>query len=110
MSYWIYLKDGGEDGATLPVESHEEGGTYCLGGTPEAMINVTYNYAKHFTFRDLHLKKAKETEPALAAAVEKLGTKQDDDYWKPTEGNVGYCCKILLDWAKQHPEGVWVVH
>lgn len=41
MSYWVYLENS--DGP-VEVESHSDGGTYALGGTTDAELNVTYNY------------------------------------------------------------------
>jgi hypothetical protein len=72
------------------VESFEEGGTYVLGGSSEADLNVTYNYGKYFLFKSLHGKKAGETISDLEEAVKRLGTEQDSDHWEPTAGNVGH--------------------
>lgn len=119
MSWWVYLEpaDGGE---AVPVAPHEEGGTFVLGGVAHAELNVTYNYGA--PFREawpeplegsgalalmLNGRTAGETEPLLAAAVEKLGTDRDPDYWRPTEGNAGHALSILLAWARQHPDAVW---
>lgn len=41
MSWDIYLD---QDGGTVEVERHEEGGTFALGGTTRAELNITYNY------------------------------------------------------------------
>ena len=105
MSYWVYL------GKRKPVtvDKFEEGGTYCLGGQTEAELNVTYNYSKHFPFRSLHEMYARDTINGIKDAIERLGTKRDNDYWNPTEGNVGYTLSILLQWAKQHPNAKWRV-
>lgn len=112
VSYWVYLM---KDGSVAEVERHEEGGTYQLGGTDDAALNITYNYSDvyqlfDFSIRDLHEKKAEEVIPKLEELVEKLGTRQySDDYWAPTPGNAGYALSILLKWAKQHPDGVFEV-
>ena len=106
MSYDISLS---EESGVCEVEQHEEGGTYVLVGTTNADLNVTYNYSSHFPFRDLNGKTAKGTIPMLKKAVEELGTERDEDYWKATEGNAGYACNILLNWARQHPQAVWKV-
>lgn len=42
MSWDICLND--EDGQPVEVEQHEEGGTFALGGTTRAELNITYNY------------------------------------------------------------------
>ena len=85
MSWWISLHD--KEGKIPEVESFEEGGTYILGCSTEADLNVIYNCGKHFDFDSLHGKKAGDTIPELEAAVTRLGTKQHADYWQPTEGN-----------------------
>jgi hypothetical protein len=116
MSWWVSLND--EKGDPLSVDSHSEGGTYVLGGTHEASLNITYNYSeyyykwinKEFGLRWLDGQRAWETINALAVAVENLGAKRDDDYWAATEGNAGYAASILLAWAKQHHDGIWRVN
>jgi hypothetical protein len=108
MSWWISLECEA-CGSTVKVESHSEGGTYCVGGTDRADLNVTYNYGGHFPFKSLHEKMAKETIDMLEEAVERLGIERDQDYWAKTPGNAGYACSILLGWAKQHPEAIWRV-
>lgn len=114
MSWWISLVN--DDDSTCTVDPHAEGGTYALGGTPEAELNVTYNYSEvtrlvGFNFKgSLHGKKAKDTIPILADLVEKLGTTRFENYWAPTPGNAGYAASILLKWAREHPDAHWQVH
>lgn len=115
MSYWVYLED--ENEKTLEVENHTEGGTYAMGGTNEAELNITYNYCKFYYplidkdngIQYINGKKAKDVINRLENTVDKLGTKRDLDYWKPTEGNAGFAINILLGWAKEHPEGIFRV-
>lgn len=100
---------------SVKVEKHEEGGTYALGGTEEASLNITYNYSRHFYehidskqgIRWLYGKTGKETQERLTKAVAELGTEKDADYWKDTPGNAGYALSILLKWAIQHPTAVF---
>lgn len=49
MSYDISLTDP-VTGETLELDTphHMRGGTYAVGGTTEAHLNVTWNYAKHY--------------------------------------------------------------
>jgi hypothetical protein len=136
MSYWISLEDHeaepccdygkpieefspeyeGDEPCSKPchpaveIEPHAEGGTYAVGGTSEATVNVTYNYSKHFWFRDLHGKTGGETAKQLREAVQKLGTERSADYWEPTPGNAGAAVALLLSWAEQHPEAIWRVN
>jgi len=110
MSWWIYLED--ENGQTCELDvPHTEGGTYVVGGTAFAELNVTYNYSKKFKFPDLHGRLARETINELKEAVERLSKGPDDskDYWQPTDGNVMRACGCLLAFAEEHPEGVWRV-
>lgn len=107
MSYYVCLKKHGE---TVQVKKHADGGTYVVGGTTDAELNVTYNYSRHFRVLDLDGVTAYDTIPLLKILVEKFGTERDDDYWKPTEGNVGYMLSILLKWASKYPDAVWEVN
>ncbi len=101
MSWDIYLRD--EEGRSVTVERHQEGGTYALGGITEAELNVTYNYGKHFRFPCLDGLTGAEAGAILHEAIWRLGKDRDPDYWKPTEGNVRHACEILFAWANQNP-------
>ena len=46
MSFWVSLI--GTNGEPLNVDRHSEGGTFVLGGTSDAELNVTYNYGKFY--------------------------------------------------------------
>ncbi len=107
MSWWVYLEN--KEGEAVEVLRHSDGGTYVMGGINAAELNVTYNYGKHFDFKELNGKTGEEAKPLLIKAVGILGTKRDDDYWNPTKGNVGYACKLLLSWAGAYPEGIFRV-
>ncbi len=115
MSWWISLVD--KDDNSVSVERHTEGGTYAMGGTEEATLNVTYNYRGKFQEvgirlppgGNLHARRAKDTVAVLKNAVAELGIKRSDDYWRPTRGNAGHALSILLGWARQHPEARWRV-
>lgn len=112
MSYDVELQN--PDGTPVRVSRHEEGGTYALGGTEDAALNITYNYSpiyyEHgFSIRELDGKAARDTIETLVHVVDELGTWRDDDYWAPTKGNAGYAANILLKWAKDNPDAVWSV-
>ena len=115
MSYDIRLKEpiGGET-CTLTVPHHMRGGTYALGGTPKAEINVTYNYVEHFHrvlgeegIRSIYGMTGAESIPVLEAAAAKLSDDIDPDYWKATEGNAKKAILQLLALARMRPDGVW---
>jgi len=137
MSYWVYLMYLNKNNPHYPegvwepltVRRHYgEGGTYAFStesqfggreyGSTKAELNVTWNYSKfYYAYLDkeeglkwLDGKKAKEVIPRLKEAVHILGTKRSFDYWDSTNGNAGFALAILLDWAQQHPNGVFEVH
>ena len=109
MSYDIELVDEKDNKFELPYPI-EAGGTYQVGGTQETELNVTYNYCKHFNFRDLENKKAKDTIKDFEEAIKKLKDDVNPDYWAPTEGNAKTAIKILYGFAKLYPEGTWKVY
>lgn len=107
-----------EHGKKLCVEKVEAGGTYCIGGSDKAELNITYNYSK-FYYKYLNTeeglkwldgKKAKKCIASLKKAVDILGTYEDEDYWKPTPGNAGKALSILLTWAEKYPEATFKVY
>ena len=116
MSYDIELVDPVTK-ATLKLDAphHMRGGTYALGGTTEARLNVTYNYAPYFHkvfgdadvelsayakmfgggetgIRKLYGMTGAESIPVLETAISQLGDDVDDDYWAATEGKTQSGC------------------
>lgn len=115
MSYDIELQDPVTK-ATLELDEphHMRGGTYSLGGTTEAHLNVTYNYGTHYYrvmgekgIRTIYGMTGAESIPVLTHAIEHLGDDVNDDYWKATEGNAKRALLQLLALAKMRPDGVW---
>lgn len=107
MSYWVALVKEGER-VTVP-HFEAEGGTYVVGGSTEARLNVTYNYSEIWSVRTIDGLTGADSIPLLEEQVHQLGTQQYRDYWAPTKGNVGYMCSILLAWARRHPTAIWEV-
>lgn len=113
MSHDVVLL--GKDGQPVQVDRHRDGGTYVLGGTTEADLNITYNYGGHIFpwidggIRGLHGKRAGDCIDDLTRAVEALGVERDRYYWAATPGNAGYALSILLRWARQHPNATFDV-
>lgn len=116
MSWDVYLKN--TDGKVVSVEKFEEGGTYLVGGSTEANLNITYNYS-WFYYKCLDKKKGLKWLSGktsigcidrLQAAVNELGTNRWKDYWTPTPGNAGYALSILLEWAKDNPDAIFEVN
>lgn len=111
------------DGEPVEVSPHRAGGVQSAkvndDGRLEAIDNVladmsvTYNYSGLFRhalevdFDELNGRRASDVAPILTAAAVELGTDRDDDYWKPTEGNVGFILSQMAAWSRQHPDAVW---
>ena len=110
MSYDLRIHEEKYPNLMAKVENHEEGGTFALGGTTDAELNITYNYSKIFNFRGLNGKSCKECIEWLEPIVKILGTDRSEDYWESTNGNVGYCLSVILSWCKQHPTGFISIH
>lgn len=115
MSYDIGLCDP-ITGEVLKLDSPHQikGGTYALGGTTAASLNITYNYAPRFYMafgdrgiRTLYYLTGGESIPLLEKAISLLGNDVDEDYWKATEGNAKRALYGLLALAKLRPDGVW---
>jgi hypothetical protein len=119
MSYDVYLADP-VTGETLRLDEphHMRGGTYAVGGTALAELNVTYNYADHFVrvlperdgkrgLRSIYGMTGAESLPVLARAIDALGDDVDPDYWAATEGNAKRALTQLRALAAMRPDGVW---
>lgn len=131
MSYDIELRDA-VTGETLQLDSPHQmkGGTYAMGGTTDASLNVTYNYSQHYRrvfgdesvelssfekmfgggktgIRKLYGMTGAESIPILDAAIAQLGDDVSDDYWEPTEGNAKRALIQLRALATMRPDGVW---
>ncbi len=115
MSYDIYLTDPQTKQTILFNEKHcIIGGTYALGGTNEAWLNVTYNYAEHFVrvlgdkgIRSIYGLTGKQSMPILEKAISGLKDNVNSDYWKPTEGNAKQALINLSTLAMMAPHGIW---
>lgn len=119
MSYDIELCDP-VTGEVLQLDAphHMRGGTYAVGGTTDAHLNVTYNYGPHF-YRVIHPNGAQggiralyglsgaQSIPVLDAAIAQLGNDVDPDYWRATEGNAKAALVQLRTLAQMRPDGVW---
>lgn len=116
MSYDISLDDPNTgDVIELDKKHNIAGGTYALGGTREATLNITYNYSTHFRrviaedvgIRRLYGLTGAQSIPILESAIMKLKDDVDNDYWRATEGNARQALIGLLVFAKARPDGVW---
>ena len=115
MSYDIRLKEPvGGNTIEFKFKHQITGGIYAIGGTSEAWLNITYNYADHFYrvfgdkgIRTIYGMTGAESIPVLEKAIAQLGDDVDDDYWKSTEGNAKAALHGLLAFAQMRPDGVW---
>lgn len=114
MSYDAYLCDPVSGDTLVFDEKHQmTGGTYVVGGTREARLNITYNYCKTFVrvlgfnIRELTGKSGAETIPLLKEAIGKLKDDVSQDYWEETDGNVKKALCQLLAISQMRPDGVW---
>jgi hypothetical protein len=115
MSYWLTLIDPATEQAAIVPDGHDlRGGTYALGGSAEATLNVTYNYANHFRrvlgelgIRTLYGLTGEASLPVLSEAIAQLGTNRSDDYWEPTEGNARAALENLRLLARACPTATW---
>jgi len=115
MSYDIELKDPvTKETIQLNEVHYMKGGTYQIGGTREAWINITCNYSRHYCktmgedgIRTIYGKSGAESIPILQSAIAKLGDDVDENYWKSTEGNAKKALYQLLALAQMRPDGIW---
>ncbi len=115
MSYDICLLDPVTHATIELDEPHQMcGGTYMVGGTAEAWLNVTYNYARHFKralgekgIRSIYGMTGAESIPVLEEAASRLADDVSDDYWEPTEGNAKRALLQLAALARMRPDGIW---
>ena len=134
MSYDIYLVDPvtGET-LELPEPHFMRGGTYAVGGTTKAHLNVTYNYGKHFYrvleglpaphpkapaglhgqgepvggIRTIYGLTGAESLQVLDRAIARLKDDVTDNYWEATEGNAKQALMQLRALATMRPDGIW---
>lgn len=105
MSYDIRIINANGDHVQLKDRHTLIGGTFALGGTVDAWLNVTYNYADLFYkyvdetqgIRAIYGKSVQDADKILAKAIE--GIEKDhpevfedfppgsEDYWEPTPFN-----------------------
>lgn len=90
------------------------GGTYCIGGTCDAHLNITYNYGNIFRkvlgdngMRTIYGLTGAESIPLLKNAINALQDDVSNDYLESTEGNAKRALCGLLAFAQMRPDGIW---
>ena len=113
MSYDIRLVDAAGETIELSEPHTLRGGTFASGGTTEAWLNITYNYARFYYdiwpeqgIRYLYGKTGADALPLLARAIAKLGCERSDNYWDDTSGNAGAALLDLAQLCSLCPDGV----
>lgn len=115
MSYDIDLEDPiTRSPIKLDAPHQMKGGTYAIGGTTDASLNITYNYATHYYkifgekgIRTIYEMTGAESIPVLTKAINLLGNDVSDDYWEATEGNAKMALIQLRALAQMRPDGIW---
>ncbi len=115
MSYDISLKEPvGKDTIVFDSPHQIKGGTYCVGGSDEAWLNITYNYGKIFRkvfgddgIRTIYGMTGAESVALIKDAMSKLKDDVSEDYWEATEGNAKRALAGILAFAQLRPDGIW---
>jgi hypothetical protein len=105
MSHDIRIKR--KDGTVVELKERHviTGGTYALGGTTEAWLNITYNYWRifHRLFGEdgittIYGMNVKDARTILVGAVARLGDAEpDENYWKACDGNAKKALAGLIE-------------
>lgn len=122
MSYDIEMQDP-ETNEALWLNNPRQlvGCNQQVGGSREASISITYNYANIFArvlpenesdtgIRCISGLTGNDSIPILESAVSQLGDDVSSNYWEATEGNAKLALSQLLEMAKSCPKGVWAVY
>ena len=105
MSYDIEAIDTNGNVIMFEEKHNYTGGTYAVGGTEKAWLNITYNYAEVIDrfvqegINGLDGNSVRICVGDLTSAVVALNDDVAEDYWEPTEGNVKAALKNLLHLA-----------
>lgn len=137
MSYDIYLRNRvTKETVHFDTPHQMAGGTYAIGGTTEAWLNITYNYAQWYYkdgvfpnngednsgIRSIYGLSGADSIPVLEHAIKTLESMTEDlseeeiqeykdrgagGYWTPTRANAVRPLYQLLAMAKMRPDAEW---
>ena len=137
MSYDISLRDPVRKETIHFDTPHQiKGGTYAVGGTSEAWLNITYNYSRWYYkegvfpdngedyrgIRSIYGLSGADSIPILENAIKALEDMDEDlteeeirnyeehnikGYWLPTRENAIKPLYQLLAMAKMRPDAEW---
>ena len=138
MSYDIYLRNRvTKETVHFDAPHQMAGGTYAVGGTTEAWLSVTYNYAQWYYkdgvfpdngednsgIRSIYGLSGAESIPVLEHAIKTLESMTEDltekeiqeykgggagGYWTPTRANANRPLYQLLAMSKMRPDAAWI--
>lgn len=109
---WIYGKSGQETAPKLLTAIQKLGCDRYQGNFHTWTLSDNYNCsgeekdALYEKYKDLDLD-APENASILQELKAKAVVINNGGYWKGTPGNAGHALKVLLNWALEHPTGVW---
>lgn len=117
MGYYIELVDQ-DSGETLQLDQphHMKGSIYCIGGSCEASLSVTYNYGQFYLdafgneegIRTIYGLTGAESIPVLKQAIANMGDeKPTGKYWEGNRGDAKRPLRQLLALAQMRPDGLW---
>lgn len=137
MSYDITLNDPvTKETIQFDTPHQMAGGTFCVGGSTEAWLNITYNYSRWYYkdgvfpvkneekegIRTIYGMSGAESIPVLENAIKMLENMAEDlteeeikeyanggagGYWTPARTNAIKPLYQVLAMAKMRPDGVW---
>ena len=118
MSYELYIVDKNGKAMTAPFPHAITGANYCVGGSPELYLSITYNYSKIFKKAFQHDDgiyaingmSCLQSIPIINAAMNRLGDETTSNYWDATEGNAKCSLMGLLQLAALGCDGFWEVN
>lgn len=109
MSYDIAIVDPNGEVRQFDSPKHILGGTYAVGGSHVAEVNVTYNYSPFYMalwkggIKSFDGMPAHDVADAMRLAIMSLGTEEDDDYWTATPGNAGSALQTIVSVIEDCP-------
>lgn len=122
MSYDISLHCPVTKEIILFDEPHQmRGGTYAIGGTRSAELNITYNYGDYYYevyeengIREIYGKTGAESVPILENMIQRIRDKygkecekESGNYWDKIPSNALKPLYQLITMAKMRPDGIW---
>lgn len=98
------------DPLELDFKHDFKGGVYCIGGSSELTLNVTYNYGRYFDFKLLNNNPLKMGIERLRYVYCHLNGPASEDYWETCPGNARRAIADLIEMAQfAEEDSIWKV-